>query len=273
MNPQDACQPTSASPGKTGASMAPPVLQVQGLCAWYGPAQVLHAVDLCVQAGEVVCLLGRNGAGKSTTFKALVGWVTHSVQCLRLAGQEVSDWRTDARARAGLGFVPEDRRIFTELTVLENLRVAAQGHAQTDAPWGVDEVFALFPHLADLRDRLGAHMSGGEQQMLSVARSLMGQPRVLLLDEPSEGVAPVVVEQMAQDLQASYPGMKGFSRTSLFAMRQFYAFFSAQFEVGNVVGLVEVERKVVRRKQLAKSDRRLHGLDRSDESRIDAEAL
>jgi branched-chain amino acid transport system ATP-binding protein len=177
------------------------MLEVRGLNAGYGRAQVLFDVDLDVGQGEVVALLGRNGAGKSTTLKAIMGLVP------RLSGEIVFDAKPIRNlepyeiARLGLGYVPEDRRIFTDLTVIENLEVARQPPRGAAPPWTEERLFALFPALARLRDRRGARMSGGEQQMLCIARTLAGNPSAILLDEPSEGLAPLVVAQVAQAIR------------------------------------------------------------------------
>ena len=181
---------------------ADPMLTVQGLNAWYGAAHILYDLSFDVGSGEVVALMGRNGAGKSTTMKSIMGLVAKKSGDIRFCGHDISRRAPYEIARLGLGFVPEDRRIFSDLTVLENLDVGRQPpRASSDgrqAPaWTPDELFALFPNLGQMPDRLGNHMSGGEQQMLTVARTLMGNPLLVLLDEPSEGVAPVIVEQMA----------------------------------------------------------------------------
>ena len=185
---------------------AVPLLQVQGLNAWYGAAQILFDVSLQVGRGEVVALMGRNGAGKSTTLKALMGMVTRrgSVQFL---GQDIARREPHDIARLGLGYVPEERRIFTDLSVMDNLEVGRQRPRRwpdgTPAPeWTPEKLFALFPNLGEMPQRPGGRMSGGEQQMLTVARTLMGQPLLVLLDEPSEGVAPLIVQQMARTIRA-----------------------------------------------------------------------
>jgi branched-chain amino acid transport system ATP-binding protein len=186
---------------------AAPLLEVRGLNAWYGAAHILFDLDLQVLPGEVVGLMGRNGAGKSTTLKAIMGLVPRRTGQIHFAGQDISTLPTHAVARRGLGYVPEDRRVFAELTVLENLAVGRQpqrfwpdGRA---APfWTTEQLFQVFPNLAAMPQRLGARMSGGEQQMLAVARTLMGNPLLVLLDEPSEGMAPLVVEQMVGMIRA-----------------------------------------------------------------------
>ena len=185
---------------------AVPLLQVQGLNAWYGAAQILFDVSLQVGRGEVVALMGRNGAGKSTTLKALMGMVARrgSVQFL---GQDIARREPHDIARLGLGYVPEERRIFTDLSVMDNLEVGRQPLRRwpdgTPAPvWTPEKLFALFPNLGEMPERPGGRMSGGEQQMLTVARTLMGQPLLVLLDEPSEGVAPLIVQQMARTIRA-----------------------------------------------------------------------
>ncbi|HVL57031.1 MAG TPA: ABC transporter ATP-binding protein [Burkholderiaceae bacterium] len=177
-----------------------PLLAVESLCAWYGRAQILYDVSLQVRAGEVVALMGRNGAGKSTTIKSIIGLVERRRGSIRFGGSELIAQQPHAISRLGIGYVPEDRRIFTDLTVAENLEVGRRA-PRSDAPhWTVERLFDLFPNLREMPDRLGGRMSGGEQQMLTVARTLMGNPRLVLLDEPSEGVAPVIVEQMANSI-------------------------------------------------------------------------
>ena len=172
------------------------MLEAEKLRAWYGAAQILFDVSFNVARGEVVALMGRNGAGKTTTMKAIMGLVGRRAGSVRFAGAELLRLKTFQIARLGLGWVPEDRRIFTELSVLENLDVGRRP-ANGAAAWTPERLFQLFPNLAELRERAGGRMSGGEQQMLTVARTLMGNPRMVLLDEPSEGVAPIVVERMA----------------------------------------------------------------------------
>ena len=180
-----------------------PLLSVQTLRAWYGAAQILYDVNVEVKRGEVVALMGRNGAGKSTTMKALMGLLEKRSGDVRFMGRDISKDAAHRIAASGLGYVSEDRRIFTDLTVLENLEVGRQKPRLwpdgSPAPtWTVQQLFTLFPNLGEMPRRPGGQMSGGEQQMLTVARSLMGNPYLVLLDEPSEGVAPVIVEQMVQ---------------------------------------------------------------------------
>ena len=181
------------------------MLDVQNLDAFYGQAQALFGVSLIVKAGEFVVLQGLNGAGKSTLLKALMGLEVRSTGSISyLAGRQACDisrWETHRRARAGLGFVAEDRRLFSGLTVLENLLIAATG-AAAEINHQQERVLALFPVLKTMLQRPAAHMSGGEQQMLAIARTLMTQPRLLLLDEPCEGIAPVLVESIRDALLA-----------------------------------------------------------------------
>jgi branched-chain amino acid transport system ATP-binding protein len=182
-----------------------PVLAVERLNAWYGAAQILYDVTLTVSRGEVVALMGRNGAGKSTTMKAIMGLVARRNGAVRVNGRDTSALKPFEIARLGVGFTPEDRRIFSDLTVLENLDVGRQKprrscHELPALAWSLERLFSLFPNLAEKRDHLGGRLSGGEQQMLTLARTLMGNPLLLLLDEPSEGVAPVIVEEIANTI-------------------------------------------------------------------------
>ena len=182
--------------------MTAPLLSVKGLRGWYGRAQILYDVDLEVGAGEVVALMGRNGAGKSTTMKAVMGLLDRTEGSVRFEGVEIRGEPPFRISRRGLGWVPEDRRVFTDLTVLENLEVGRRPPRPGAPHWTAQRLFELFPNLGEMPGRPGGRMSGGEQQMLTVARTLMGNPRLVLLDEPSEGVAPLIVEQMADMIDA-----------------------------------------------------------------------
>ena len=174
------------------------MLEVRRLSAGYGRARVLFDIDLEVRGGEVVALLGRNGAGKSTTLKAIMGLVPPSSGEVMFDGRDLRHLQPYEVARLGVGYVPEDRRIFTDLTVAENLEVGRQAPRAAVPAWTDERLFALFPALGALRERRASSMSGGEQQMLCIARTLAGNPAAILLDEPSEGLAPVVVEQVAR---------------------------------------------------------------------------
>ena len=181
------------------------MLKVESLSAWYGAARILYDLTFEVGRGEVVALMGRNGAGKSTTMKAIMGLIAQRQGKVAFNGDDISRLEPYQIARRGLGFTPEDRRIFSDLTVMENLDIGRQPPRRfadgAAAPqWTPERLFALFPNLAEMPDRPGGRMSGGEQQMLTVARTLMGNPLLVLLDEPSEGVAPLIVEQMANTI-------------------------------------------------------------------------
>ncbi|MGB8578618.1 MAG: ABC transporter ATP-binding protein [Pseudolabrys sp.] len=185
--------------------MSEAMLTVERLSAWYAAARILYDLSFEVARGEVVALMGRNGAGKSTTMKTIMGLMAQRQGRVRFNGEDISDHKPFEIARRGLGFTPEDRRIFVDLTVLENLDVGRQPPRRfadgSPAPsWTSEQLFTLFPNLAEMPERLGGRMSGGEQQMLTVARTLMGNPLLVLLDEPSEGVAPLIVEQMAHTI-------------------------------------------------------------------------
>jgi branched-chain amino acid transport system ATP-binding protein len=178
------------------------MLEIAGLDAYYGRAHILQGLGFTMNRGEVLALMGRNGAGKSTTMKAIMGLVPPAGGTVIFEGQAVQGREPFEIARFGIGYVPEDRRVFSELSVMENLSVA-QRPARPDVPhWTPERLFALFPNLGRMRDRPGGAMSGGEQQMLTIARTLMGNPKLVLLDEPSEGLAPVIVEEMAKTILA-----------------------------------------------------------------------
>jgi branched-chain amino acid transport system ATP-binding protein len=178
------------------------LLELSNVNAGYGAARVLFDLSLEVAAGEVVLLLGRNGAGKSTTLKCIMGLLPRVEGSIRLDGQEIAGLQPYRISRRGLGFVPEERRIFADLTVDENLEVGRRPARDGAVSWTPEALFNIFPNLAGMRSRPGGLMSGGEQQMLTIARTLMGNPRLLLLDEPSEGLAPVVVAEMAKAVRA-----------------------------------------------------------------------
>ena len=184
------------------------MLAVEGLNAWWGHAQALFDVSLQVGEGELVVLQGLNGAGKSTLLQALIGIGPRVQGCIEWDGQAIQNWPAHRRARAGLGFVAEDRRLFTGLSVQDNLWIAAQTAGQSRPEERCERVLALFPQLRDMLARPASQMSGGEQQMLALARTLMTGPRLLLLDEPCEGIAPVLVAAMRDALlQLAREGM------------------------------------------------------------------
>jgi branched-chain amino acid transport system ATP-binding protein len=171
------------------------LLELQDVHAAYGLSRVLFGISIEVNEGECVCLLGRNGVGKTTTMRSVMGLTPPSAGHVRFKSRDITGWPPHRVARAGVGFVPEDRRIFAELSVWENLDVARRAAARP-GHWTVEAIIDLFPLLGELRDRQGGFLSGGEQQMLTIARTLMGNPELLLLDEPSEGLAPLVVEAL-----------------------------------------------------------------------------
>ena len=175
--------------------MSAPLLDVTEIHTAYGLSRVLFGVSIQVHAGECVCLLGRNGVGKSTTMRSIMGLTPPQSGRVVFKGADITGWEPYRVSRAGIGFVPEDRRIFADLTVWENLDVAQRGGA-----WTTERVFDLFPTLRQLTGRNGGYLSGGEQQMLTIARTLMGNPQLLLLDEPSEGLAPLVVDHLGEQI-------------------------------------------------------------------------
>ncbi|SMC45718.1 ABC transporter ATP-binding protein [Primorskyibacter flagellatus] len=176
------------------------MLNVNDIHSYYGKAHILGGLSFDVPRGEVVALLGRNGAGKSTTMKSVMQLVRPRQGSVSFQGQELIGKPAFRVAKAGLGYVPEDRRIFTDLTVLENLEVGRQPPRDGAPEWTMEQLFEIFPNLAERRTNRGKHLSGGEQQMLTIGRTLMGNPLLLLLDEPSEGIAPVIVEEMAETI-------------------------------------------------------------------------
>jgi branched-chain amino acid transport system ATP-binding protein len=177
------------------------LVEIREIDTYYGDSHILFGLSLDVEEGEVVCLLGRNGAGKTTTLKSVIGLVPPRSGRIAVRGRELAGLSPYRIARLGIGYVPEERRIFGNLTVRENLEVARNTWGTAaGAAWTAERVFELFPHLRSLRDRRAGRLSGGEQQMLTIARTLMGNPDVLLLDEPSEGLAPLVVEMLGEQL-------------------------------------------------------------------------
>jgi branched-chain amino acid transport system ATP-binding protein len=178
------------------------ILEVQDIYTSYGLSQILFGVSLVVDTGECVALLGRNGVGKTTTLRSIMGLTPPRQGMVRYKGQNITGQPSYRVARLGIGFVPEDRRIFPGLTVQENLDVARKSPAAPHATaWTVERVYDLFPVLAKLDNRQGGYLSGGEQQMLTIGRTLMGNPDLLLLDEPSEGLAPLVVRDLGAQIQ------------------------------------------------------------------------
>ena len=177
------------------------MLQVDALNTFYGKAQILFNLGFQIQRGEIVVLLGRNGAGKSTTFKSIMGIVAPKSGRITFKGVSIDKLPPFKTCVLGLGYVPEDRRIFSALTILENLEVGKQPARKGLESWTPERLFELFPNLAERRNQAGGTLSGGEQQMLTIARTLMGNPEMIILDEPSEGLAPVIVDQLADTIQ------------------------------------------------------------------------
>jgi branched-chain amino acid transport system ATP-binding protein len=175
-------------------------LALSAVDALYGESHVLHEVSFTLNAGKVLALLGRNGAGKTTCMSTIIGFLPPRRGEIRFFGEPISRLAPEAIARGGIGFVPQGRRIFPTLTVRENLAVAARSRAGTPVPWTLDRVVLLFPRLKERLQQLAGSLSGGEQQMLAIGRALMGNPRVLLMDEPSEGLAPIIVAEVGRTI-------------------------------------------------------------------------
>jgi branched-chain amino acid transport system ATP-binding protein len=175
------------------------MLKVENLSAWYGEAQALRDIHLDVQEGQLITLVGRNGAGKTTTLRSIIGLHPHIQGKISLDGTDVTRWSPDRRARAGLGWVQDDRGIYATLSVEENLLLPPK---ISDKAWSLERVYQMFPVLKDRRRHSGAKLSGGEQQMLAIGRALMGRPKLLLLDEPSMGLAPLMVEKVFEVIRA-----------------------------------------------------------------------
>jgi branched-chain amino acid transport system ATP-binding protein len=174
------------------------LLDIQGIHTYYGKSHILQGISLVVDQDEVVCLLGRNGAGKSTILKSIIGLVPPKQGSIKFKGLEIVGKEPFEIARLGIGYVPEDRRVFPDLTVKENLEVIPQRTVPQKEGWTVQRIFEFFPILKRLQKSKGMELSGGEQQMLTIARTLMGNPDILLLDEPSEGLAPIIVKELEQ---------------------------------------------------------------------------
>ena len=178
------------------------MIEVLDIHVFYGDSYILQGISLNVKEGEIVCLLGRNGAGKTTTMKSIMGYNPPKRGTVRFDGRDVTQQPVYEKVRRGIGYVPEDRRIFPNLTVVENLQVARlPGHSDRTA-WDIERIFSTFPILVKLREHKGGELSGGEQQILAISRTLMGNPRILLLDEPCEGLAPLIVENLGEIIDA-----------------------------------------------------------------------
>ncbi len=197
----DTATPSASSSGAVAA--AAPLVQVENVHTFYGKSHILHGVSLTVGRGEVVGLLGRNGVGKSTTLKTIMGLVQPSEGRVTLEGQDITSLPPHKLARLGIGYVPEDRRIFRLLTVMENLRTGLDrnGVSEQRKKELLDKVFAFFPVLAERRNQAGGTLSGGEQQMLAISRAMMLEPKIVLLDEPTEGLMPRMVSQIGQIIE------------------------------------------------------------------------
>lgn len=176
------------------------ILEVTDINTYYGTSHILFDVSLSVDRGEVVCLLGRNGVGKTTTMRSIMGLTHPRSGSVKFKGTELMEKPPYERAKRGMGFVPDDRRIFPTLTVRENLELGMKEGAERQEPWTVDGVYELFPLLRDLDSHQGGHLSGGERQMLTIARTLMGNPTLLLMDEPAEGLGPLVVRTLMEQV-------------------------------------------------------------------------
>src|SRR5246127_1223540 len=180
------------------STLAPEALRLSDVHAFYGDSHILHGVGFSLQEGHVLALLGRNGAGKTTCISTIVGFLAPREGEIHLFGEGIGGLSPERISRLGIGLVPQGRRIFPTLTVRENLIVAQQRESSTREPWNVERIYELFPRLRERHAQLAGTLSGGEQQMLAIGRALMGNPRVLLLDEPSEGLAPLIVAEVGR---------------------------------------------------------------------------
>lgn len=200
----DIVSPSAPAAGLAAAALTTPLIRVDGIHTFYGKSHILHGVSLTVQPGEVVGLLGRNGVGKSTTLKTIMGLVPAHDGKVALEGNDITGMPPHKLARLGIGYVPEDRRIFRLLTVMENLRTGLDRSGVTDERKRelLDKVFTFFPVLAERRNQAGGTLSGGEQQMLAISRAMMLEPKIILLDEPTEGLMPRMVSQIGQIIDA-----------------------------------------------------------------------
>ena len=176
------------------------MLKIESINTFYGKAQIIFDLSLQINAGEVVVLLGRNGAGKTTTFKSIMGFIPATRGTITFNTENILGWPPHKICGLGVGYVPEGRRIFSRLTIMENLEVAKQPARKGIEPWTPASLFALFPNLGEKPGQYGGNLSGGEQQMLAIARTLRGNPELIILDEPSVGLAPVIVEQLAKTI-------------------------------------------------------------------------
>ena len=181
--------------------MASDALSLTNVHAYYGDSHILHGVSFSLQAGGVLALLGRNGAGKTTCISTIIGFLTPRDGEIKLFGESIAGLSPERISRLGIGLVPQGRRIFPSLTVRENLMVAQQRESTTGRPWSVERIYDLFPALRERHAQFAGTLSGGEQQMLAIGRALMGNPRVLLLDEPSEGLAPLIVVEVGRAIR------------------------------------------------------------------------
>ena len=181
--------------------MAPEALSLRNVHTFYGDSHVLHGVSFSLQPGDMLALLGRNGAGKTTCISTIVGFLSPKQGHIRLFGEPITGLAPERISHLGIGLVPQGRRVFGSLTVRENLMVARQRESTSHSPWGLDRIYDMFPRLRERHGQFAGTLSGGEQQMLAIGRALMGNPRVLLLDEPSEGLAPLIVAEVGRTLR------------------------------------------------------------------------